>query len=48
MTLKFLFSSAAIAAVGDSNHGNHIAVNEEKSNFPRLEFLERLQQYTAG
>lgn len=48
MKLGFLVSFAAMAAIDDGNHGNHIAVNEEESSFLRLEFLRCLQQHTAS
>lgn len=44
----FLFSSAAMAAVGDGINGNHTAVHEEESSFLRSEFPRCLQQYTAS
>lgn len=47
ITLGLLFPSAALATINDGNHGNHIAVNEEESNFLRLEFLRCLQRYTT-
>lgn len=35
-----LFSSAAMAAMDDGNHGNHLVVNEAESIFFHWEFLK--------